>query len=170
MRTLKLNPFHQIPVLEDEGVIVADSNAILVYLARKYDRMDWLPIDPVGMAEVQRWLSIAAGEIARGPCAARLVTVWQENLRGGDEAIAKSHDLLRILDPYLQKRRWLALDHPTLADVALYTYLAHAPEGNVDLFPYTHVTNWLRLVEELEGFIPLIPTAVGLVGGSLTKR
>ncbi|MFX5085475.1 glutathione S-transferase N-terminal domain-containing protein, partial [Acinetobacter baumannii] len=70
------NPFGQVPVLEDDGVVIADSNAILVYLAKKAGRGDWLPEDPVGAAAVQRWLSVAAGELAYGPAAARLVTVF----------------------------------------------------------------------------------------------
>ncbi|QDL93312.1 glutathione S-transferase [Paroceanicella profunda] len=163
---MKLNPFGQIPVLEDEGVIVSDSNAILVYLARKFGRTDWLPEDAAGMAQVQRWLSVAAGEVTRGPCAARLVTVWQENLTGAEEAIRRSHDLLRILNLYLSGQEWLALQRPTLADVALYTYTAHAPEGNVDLSDYENVTSWLHRVERLPGFTPLMRTPVGLAARS----
>ena len=158
---LALNPFHQIPVLQDADVVVSDSNAILVYLACKYDRTDWLPTGPADMASVQRWLSVAAGEVARGPCAARLVTVWNENLGGEEEAIRRSHSLLRLLDQHLQSLDWLALGRPTLADVAIYTYVAHAPEGNVDLSGYQNVISWLKRVEDLQGFIPLMQTPAG---------
>lgn len=64
---LKLNSFGQVPVLDDAGTIISDSNAILVYLAKKTGRPDWLPEDAVGAAAVQRWLSVAAGQIAHGP-------------------------------------------------------------------------------------------------------
>ena len=73
---LALNPFGQVPVLDDDGTIVSDSNAILVYLAKKFGKTGWLPEDPQGAASVQRWLSVAAGEIAYGPAAARLITVF----------------------------------------------------------------------------------------------
>src|SRR5262245_23882378 len=66
---LKLNSFGQVPVLDDNGTIVSDSNAIMVYLAKKHRRSDWLPEDPAGAASVQRWLSVAAGQIAYGPAA-----------------------------------------------------------------------------------------------------
>ena len=66
---LKLNPFGQVPVLVDGEVTLADSTAILVYLARKYGE-EWLPGDPLGQARVQRWLSVASGEVASGPGAA----------------------------------------------------------------------------------------------------
>ena len=60
---LALNAFGQVPVIDDQGVVLADSNAILVYLAQKYGNGRWLPADPVGAAKVQRWLSVAAGEL-----------------------------------------------------------------------------------------------------------
>ena len=72
---LALNAFGQVPVLDDGGTVLADSNAILVYLASKYDDGRWLPHDPAGAAAVQRWLSVAAGEVAFGPATARLISV-----------------------------------------------------------------------------------------------
>jgi len=64
---LQLDRFGQVPLLEDDGVIVADSNAIMIYAAKKFGRTDWLPEDARGAARVQRWLSVAAGLIAFGP-------------------------------------------------------------------------------------------------------
>ena len=77
-RFLAMNPNGQVPVLEDGETVVSDSNAILVYLARKY-APNWLPSDPLGEANVQRWLTLAAGEIAFGSCAARLITVLAQH-------------------------------------------------------------------------------------------
>ena len=59
---LALNAFGEIPVLDDDGQIIADSLAILVYIARKIGPSHWLPSDPYQEAQVQRWLSVAAGE------------------------------------------------------------------------------------------------------------
>ncbi|MGY6269651.1 glutathione S-transferase family protein, partial [Achromobacter denitrificans] len=58
---LALNPFGLVPVIDDGGVVVAESAAILVYLARRYGGQAWLPDDPAGAAAVQRWLSVASG-------------------------------------------------------------------------------------------------------------
>ncbi|AXA66939.1 glutathione S-transferase family protein [Pseudomonas oryzihabitans] len=158
---LALNPFGQVPVLEDGATVVADSNAILVYLAKKTGRTDWLPEDPVGAAAVQRWLSVAAGELAYGPAAARLITVFGARLNP-EEVIARAHVLLERLEAHLTTREWLAADHPTIADIALYSYLAGAPEGNVELAPYTAVRAFLQRVEALPGFVPFPETAAGL--------
>jgi glutathione S-transferase len=158
---LALNPFGQVPVLEDEDVVIADSNAILVYLAKKAGRSDWLPEDAQGAAAVQRWLSVAAGELAYGPAAARLVTVFGASFNA-EEVIKRAHVLLDRMEQHLGQRTWLAADHPTIADVAVYSYLARAPEGNVDLSGYPVVTAFLARIEALPGFVPFIQTPAGL--------
>jgi glutathione S-transferase len=158
---LKLNPFGQVPVLDDGGIIVSDSNAILVYLAKKYGKTEWLPEAPVAAAAVQKWLSVAAGEVMYGPAAARLVVLFGASFHA-EEVIARAHVLLKRVDEALAGREWLASDHPTIADVALYSYIARAPEGNVDLKPYAKVNAWLRRVEALPRFVPLVKSAAGL--------
>ncbi|OZI18823.1 glutathione S-transferase [Bordetella genomosp. 9] len=158
---LKLNPFGQVPVLVDGDVVIADSNAILVYLAKKTGKTDWLPEAPVQAAAVQRWLSVAAGDIAFGPAAARLVTVFAAPL-DADAAIARAHVVLKRMDDALANQQWIAADHPTIADVALYSYTARAPEGFVDLKDYANVRRWLAGVEALPGFVEFERTPVGL--------
>lgn len=158
---LKLNPLGQVPVLDDAGTVVPDSNAILVYLAKKLGRTDWLPETPRDAAAVQRWLSIAAGPVAYGPAAARLITVFGSKFDAA-EVIARAHTLLASLEQGLEGRQWIAAAAPTIADVALYSYVAGAPEGNVDLAAYPNVLAWLARVEALPGFVPFQQTAVGL--------
>ncbi|WP_456734295.1 glutathione S-transferase family protein [Bradyrhizobium sp. USDA 3364] len=158
---LALNPFGQVPVLDDDGTIIPDSNAILVYLATKLGRTDWLPQDAKGAAAVQRWLSVAAGDLAFGPAAARLITVFGAK-RDSEEVIARAHVLLKRLEAHLADRGWLVGAQPTIADVALYSYLSSAPEGNVDLSAYARVNAFLRRIEGLPGFVPFAKTPVGL--------
>ncbi len=158
---LQLNSFGQVPVLDDDGVIITDSNAILVYLAKTSGKTAWLPESPREAAAVQKWLSVAAGEIAYGPAAARLVTVFNAPFRA-EEVIARAHRILKLVDSALAGHDWIAAPTPTIADVALYSYVAQAPEGNVDLVAYTHVTAWLKRVEELPGFVPFQQTPAGL--------
>jgi glutathione S-transferase len=158
---LKLNPFGQVPVLDDDGTVIADSNAILVYLATRYGDAGWLPRDPVGAATVQRWLSVAAGEIASGPATARIINLFKKAIDPAD-AIARAHRILGLVDASLAGREWIAAAQPTIADVALYSYIARAPEGNVDLAPYANVKSWLARVEGLPRFQPFIQSPVGL--------
>ncbi|PCI04972.1 MAG: glutathione S-transferase [Gammaproteobacteria bacterium] len=159
---LKKNVFGQVPVLEDGPITLADSNAILIYLASKYDsKRQWLPLGAEEAAEVQRFLSVAAGEIAHGPAAARLVTVFGASL-DAEAAIRSAHALLQTLETHLQGRDWLAGEHATIADIADYTYIAHAPEGNVLLDDYPNIRAWLARVEALPGFCPMQATASDL--------
>lgn len=158
---LALNPFGQVPVLDDDGTIVTDSVAILVYLAKKLRRSDWLPEAPAAAAEVQKWLSVAAGQIAYGPAAARLVTVFGAPFRP-EEVIQRAHGILSLVEARLADRRFLTGATPTVADVALYSYIARAPEGNVDLQPYPQVRAWLARIEALPGFVAFDRTAAGL--------
>jgi glutathione S-transferase len=158
---LKLNRFGQVPVLDDEETIISDSNAILVYLAKKYRRTDWLPEAPEAAASVQRWLSVAAGQIAFGPAAARLVILFGAPYNA-EEVIGRAHAVLNVIDAELEGRDWIAAAHPTIADVALYSYIARAPEGNVDLSGYRNVAAWLGRAESLPGFVPFQKSPVGL--------
>ncbi len=158
---LAMNAFGQVPVLDDNGVVLADSNAALVYLARAYGNDQWLPSDPASAAAVQRWLSVAAGQIAAGPASARLVTVFGAPYNA-EELIARSHALLKVLEGELGQRRFLVGDGATIADIAAYAYIAHAPEGNVSLTEYPHVRAWLARIEALPGFVPMQKTPVGL--------
>ncbi|EQM77968.1 glutathione S-transferase family protein [Stutzerimonas stutzeri] len=162
---LAISPFGQVPALEDDGVAIADSNAILVYLAKKAGRSDWLPEDALGAARVQRWLSVAAGELAYGPAAARLITVFGAGF-SADEVIGRAHALLGKLEQHLADRDWLAADHPTIADVAIYSYIARAPEGNVELSAYPAVNRLLRRIEALPGFVPFAQTPAGLTANT----
>ncbi|MBP2158767.1 MULTISPECIES: glutathione S-transferase family protein [Asticcacaulis] len=159
---IAMNRFGQVPVLEDDGLVVQDSNAILVYLATKYSRHDWLPQGAAETARVQRWLSVAAGQIASGPAAARMITVFGAAF-DPETTISRAHAILTIIDNELNGHDWIAATTPTIADVALYSYIAAAPEGNVDLAPYGHIRAWLKRVEALPGFLAFPKTAAGLV-------
>jgi glutathione S-transferase len=158
---LAINPMGQVPAIDDQGVVLADSNAILVYLAQKYGNGCWLPTDPVGAAKVQRWLSIAAGPIAFGVARARLITVFGAPYNA-EEVIANSHALLKIIDQELSATPYLVGTEPTIADVSAYSYIAHAPEGNVSLDEYANIRAWLARIEALPGFVGMPRTVAGL--------
>jgi glutathione S-transferase len=152
---LRLNPLSQVPVLQDGPLIIADSNAILVYLARRYaPGSPWLPEEAVASSRVQRWFSIAAGELAHGPALARRIAVW-----GGpgdrQQALETGRRLFSFMDAHLADTLYLAAAHPTLADLACYAYTAHAPEGGLSLQPYPAVRGWLSRIEALPRFQPM---------------
>lgn len=159
---LALNPFGQVPTIQDGEVTLCDSNAILVYLAKRYGDASWLPEDALGAAAVQRWLSLAAGQIAYGPCAARLVTAFGAPLNH-ETAKNIAVKLFDVIERELADKPFAAGQQVTIADVAAHTYIAHAPEGGVSLDPYPNIRAWLRRVEALPRFIAMPTTRVGLL-------
>ncbi len=152
---LALNPLGQIPVLKDGDVVLADSNAILVYLAKRYDAGgEWLPEEPTSAAAVQRWLSIAAGEVMYGPAMARMVALFGAAADPVRTAQIVGR-LLSFMDAHLEAWLFLAGDAPTIADIACYSYVAHAPEGRISLESYPAVRKWLARIEALPRFKPM---------------
>ena len=161
---LKISPLGQVPAIDDNGTTLADSNGILAYLVEAYgDDHPWGAQSPVEAAEIQRWLSIAAGEIASGPCAARLVTLFGAPL-DHDAAKAKANALFDVMNDALGNRTYLVGERMTIADVAGYSYIAHAPEGGVSLEPYPAIRAWLDRIETHPRFVGMekspLPEAV----------
>lgn len=160
---LALTPFGQIPVLVDDAEVYTDSQAILCYLARAYGGAaadQWLPTEPRQLARVIRWLSVAANEIQNSLTLARAIKRlgWERNY---SNAVARGYKLLELMDQHLHNRHWLAMENVSVADIACYPYVLLAPEGGIDIAPYTHVGQWLRRVESVPRFWPM-PRIPGL--------
>lgn len=160
---LAMNPFGQVPVIQDGEVTLGDSNAILVFLARRYaaDVEQWLPSDPLAAAHVQRWLSVAAGLLAFGPAYARVIQLLKSPASPND-AITRAHGLFKVMEQQLGQSAFLTGSTPSLADVANYSYVARAPEGNVSLEDYPQLRAWLAHMEALPRFLPMVKTSIGL--------
>ncbi|ASU36988.1 glutathione S-transferase [Herbaspirillum sp. meg3] len=152
---LAKNPRGQVPVIEDGDVTLYDSTAILVYLAKRYGNSGWLPDDATNAAKVQQFLSLASGEVLEGPGKARLVKVFNAP-HDYELAKQKAASLLQLMETHLSGgRNFLVGTHPTIADIACYSYVAHAPEGGVNLTPYPQLRAWIARVESLRNFVPM---------------
>jgi glutathione S-transferase len=151
---LALNPFGQVPLLVDGDVVIRDSQAILVYLARAYGDGSWFPVDAAQAAAVAAWLSTAANEVSRGPGDLRAHRLMGRSINV-DQAEAVTTALLAIIENRLANHQWLALDLPTIADVAVYPYLALSHQGGVSLDSYPHTERWLRRMEGLPGYVSM---------------
>lgn len=149
---LAINPFGSIPVLVDGEVCIRDSQAILVYLARKYGGDEWLPSEPTAMAKVVSWLAVAANECHHGPHTARL-----HFLLGLDVDLSKAqaiaHGMLAVLDQQLATSSFLEGERPTIADLAVFPYVGLAPEGKIALSGYPNVNTWIGRIKALPGYV-----------------
>lgn len=150
---LAISPRGLIPVLEDNGEVIADSMAILVYLARRY-APKWLPDGPLAMARVMEWLAIAADELQHGAAQARRI---KKLGAPGNLTQAQMHAEhgLSLLEKRLENHNWLSDIKPTIADIACYPYVALVPEGGVPLDPYPPICDWMERIRRLPGYVPM---------------
>lgn len=152
---LSMNPFGLVPVLSHGDFVIGESNAILQYLAETFPSASaFLPKDARGRALVQRWFSVASGPLLSGPGVARLVRVFGRDYDHA-RAVAVAQGLFQVMEQELGGRDFLVGSSATLADIAMYTYTAHAPEGDISLEPYPQIRAWLGRVEALPRFVPM---------------
>ena len=151
---LKINPRGQIPALDDNGTVIWDSSAILVYLARKYADARWLPLEAEAMAKTVQWLALSENELLYGLARARAVHLLKRpwNI---DECQTLGKAGLNVMEQHLQKNAWLAAGHATIADVACYPYVALAHEGGIALDELPHVQRWIAGIQALPGYVAM---------------
>ncbi len=155
-----LNPRGEVPVLDDNGTVLWDSAACLIYLARQYGGHQWYPSDPMQMAEITQWLSLAATELQCGlQYARRGVLRGRWTLGPIEKAQAFGAIGLKAMETRLSTHDWLALGRPTLADIACFPYVESAPEGHTQLSDYPHLVQWLERCRQIpnwpERLVPL---------------
>lgn len=154
---LSLNPFGQMPALTDGGFTIADSHACLVYLARKYDDTgSWLPGEAEGAAKVAEWLSKSANEVHQGPWMKRAKVRRPEAITLPDAEIDRRCDhILGLMDRHLSHREWLALEHPTIADLSCYGPISMLDVSGYDTARFTAVRAWMTRITKLPGAIDI---------------
>lgn len=159
----RLNPLRQVPVLEDGPLRLRDSHAILIYLAGRYGP-DWSDHDTKGFAEIAQWLFFAASEVATGPQRARF------QARSGNVAAdtrAQSLKVLRVVEEHLSGQNWLAAERATIADVAVFPYLALSHQAGLPLEDHPALCRWIDRMTRLPGYLsmPGLPPASNLCRG-----
>ncbi|NNL86901.1 MAG: glutathione S-transferase family protein [Myxococcales bacterium] len=161
---LALNPRGEVPVLADGDVVLRDSMAILVYLARSYDtERRWLPAELALECAVLEWLAFAASWIQFGVFSARAAVAFGIMANGlphdyptsPREGQVRGKRSLEILDGHLRERDWLVGADATIADIACFPYVALAPMGEVSLDPYPAVRGWISRFEGLPRFVSM---------------
>ena len=137
-----VNPFGQIPAIDDDGVVVTESGAILLYLARRSGQL--MPRDLAGEAQVLRW-SVAALNTIEVP----VLTLWFVNMNDGkgtkaSDALHQWSDMrLKQLDGWLANRTFVATDEFTVADILMTHVLSAGSTDQALLKPYQHVRRYL---------------------------
>ncbi len=153
---LALNPFGQLPVVTDGSVVLRDSHAILAWLVHKYGPDSWMPRDPDREAIVNGWLAAAAFEVRLGPYDARLAKMFPWLCINANTVRERSDIALKLYNDRLKGRDWIALDHPTIADVAAFPAISQAGDGDISLDGFDAIQRWLERMRKLPGFVALL--------------
>jgi glutathione S-transferase len=157
---MSLNPFGELPVLQDGDLVLRDAQAILTYLALKYDVSNtWYPDDAAKRGLISQWLATGGGELM-SVSGARLAKALRYPF-DLDKLHTAAHRAFRILNAHLERRQFLALDHPTIGDIACFPYTALANEAGLDISDYPHLLAWTLRMRSLPRFFAM-PGIAGL--------
>lgn len=152
---LRISPTGTVPAIRlDDGRVLAESNAILAYLA---DGTAYLPGDPFGRAKVQQWLCFEQERVESVIGALRHWTMTGKLARRPAELVAAKRQAatrtLGILDSELATRSFIAGDDYSIADIALFAYASRAEEAGLSLQAYPNFRTWVARVEAQPGFL-----------------
>ncbi|MGD9603117.1 MAG: glutathione S-transferase family protein [Gammaproteobacteria bacterium] len=153
---LALNPFGEVPVLLAGTQALRDSQSILVWLARKTGATAWMPDEADEEAEVNAWLAAAGYELRLGPYDARLAKIYPVLCVNESKAMERAAAALALYEARLAGREWVALDRPTVADVAAFPAIAQSGDGDVKLEAFPAVRAWMDRFRALPGFKSLL--------------
>lgn len=153
---LKINPNGRTPVLDDDGFVLAESNAILAYLARG---TKFLPDDRKTFGLIFQWMFfeqyshepfIATSRfwLQHKPDSAEKTTLLESKRDGGWAA-------LKIMEEHLAKRDFFVDDY-SIADIALFAYTQVAGEGGFPLDDFLKIRAWIERVKAQPGFLPML--------------
>ncbi|MGH8596561.1 MAG: glutathione S-transferase family protein, partial [Gammaproteobacteria bacterium] len=160
---LAINPRGEVPALVDGDLVLRDSAAILLYLASKHGADRWWSRELAVQAQIVEWLAFAASWVQYGVFTARamisfgipangLPADFQDNL---DAAKIRGGRSLDILDAHLKGNDWLVAQRPTIADIAVFPYVALSPMGDISLQPYPAIGAWITRFKQLPSFIAI---------------
>jgi glutathione S-transferase len=150
---LKINPHGRTPVLDDNGFVLAESNAILAYLARG---AKFLPDDKQQFALVFQWLFFE--QYSHEPFIATS-RFWLQHKPDSPERtalLASKRDggwtALKVMEDHLAKRDFFVGAY-SIADIALFAYTHVADEGGFPLDEFSNIRAWVERVKAQPHFI-----------------
>jgi glutathione S-transferase len=147
----------RIPTLQlDDGTHLAESNAIMWYLA---DGTDLVPSDPIQRAQVLQWMFFE--QYSHEPYVATprfiLKHLPADSPRRAElpQRLERGRAALAVMEQHLEGKRFFVGDRYSIADIALYAYTHVADEATLDLAPYPNVVAWMGRVADRPRHIPI---------------
>jgi len=152
---LAINPTGTVPAIRlDDGRTLAESNAILAYLA---DGTPYLPSDPFERAKVQQWLHFEQERVESVIGSLRYWTLTGKLAQRPPELVDMKRNAaqrtLAILERELTTHAFLANDRYSIADMSVFAYASRAEEAGISLEPHPHFRAWIARVQAEPGFL-----------------
>jgi len=160
---LRLNPNGRVPVLQfEDGRILAESDAILVYLA---EGTPYLPLDRFERALVLQWLFFEQYSHEPNVATPRFILrhLGADHPRRAElpQRQARGHEALAVMEQHLRGRSWFVEERFSLADIALYAYTHVAEEGGLELARYPQLRAWIGKVAAQPRYVRLLERPAG---------
>jgi glutathione S-transferase len=159
-----LNPNKRMPVLEDDGFVLWESNAIIQYMASKKPQSGLWPSEPKARTDVIRWFSWegahwapACGAIAFERVAKKVLGLGEPDQAAVARGETEFHKFAEVLNGCLMRREWLVGNRPTVADFSVGAWMALAAPGQYPLANYPEIVRWYRGLEALPGWKKAVP-------------
>ena len=153
---LKINPNGRTPVLDDNGFLLAESNAILAYLAH---RTKYLPDDQKKSALIFQWMFFE--QYSHEPYIATS-RFWIQHKSDSPEKVALVESkrdggwaALKVMEDHLSKNDFFVRDY-SIADIGLFAYTHVSHEGGFPLDQFPNIRKWIDRVKAQPGFVPMM--------------
>lgn len=157
---LKLNPNGKVPTLIDGDFSIWESNAILLYLGRRYAPNNLIPQDIKKLGMMLQWIMYEATTISKNVSGARFLTRFMPKDKVNPDELLKyrkdAKRALKIVDDHLSRNNFLAIDY-SMADISCYGQIYVAPEGEIGLSDFLNVQKWMKRVESQVGYVEMRP-------------
>lgn len=158
---LKLNPNGKVPTLVDDDFSIWESNAIILYLGRKYAPNDLMPQDIKKLGTMLEWIMYEATTISKNISGARFLTKYMPPDKVNKDELQKyrkdARRCLKIADEHLSKNNFFAGDCYSLADISCYAQIYTTLEGEINLSEFQNILAWMKRVESQPGFVEMRP-------------
>ncbi|MBI5782603.1 MAG: glutathione S-transferase family protein [Gammaproteobacteria bacterium] len=157
---LALNPNGKVPVIDDDGFVLWESQTIMRYLADKHKVNAWYPSEPRSRMQVEQWLDWNQTRLGT-ECGKIMFHTFFAGDKGKPEAIEDGKKwlakILPVMDGALARNKYLCGDQPTLADLAAATNIAYLEMCKYDLGPYPAVSKWYDAMKTRPSFTKTAP-------------
>jgi glutathione S-transferase len=153
-----LNPNKKLPVLIDGDLVLWESNAILLYLGKKFAPNHLYSEDPKVFGLISQWLFFGKTTIDPALARARFITRFVPKESRNEKELSALREAgraaLQILDDHLKRHEFLAASY-SIADIGCYAYVSIAEEGEISLSPFSAVQDWCNRIRSQPGYISI---------------